>query len=148
MTFRALGAAPGNARSAARAAHRPLSRAGSGNMDEGWTRWLLEQYRVQLQELCRTPTSARRLRRLDIIVFADEEADEILNGHLPGTMPDEYVGGISVEGAAICRRFVERGGWVLAWTRRSDFAIDSVRAAGPQRGEGYSDRRSSSFPAR
>ena len=39
-------------------------------------------------------------------------------------MPDEYVGGITAEGAAHLRRFVERGGWVLAMDAAVNFAIE------------------------
>ena len=38
-------------------------------------------------------------------------------------MPAELTGGIGVEGAAALKRYVENGGWVLAWDRASDFAI-------------------------
>ena len=38
-------------------------------------------------------------------------------------MPPDFVGGIGMEGAANVRRFVERGGWLVAWDRASDFAI-------------------------
>ena len=38
-------------------------------------------------------------------------------------MPPDFVGGIGMEGAANVRRFVERGGWMVAWDRASDFAI-------------------------
>ena len=38
-------------------------------------------------------------------------------------MPPDFVGGIGIEGAANVRRFVERGGWLVAWDRAADFAI-------------------------
>ena len=58
-----------------------------------------------------------------MLLFADEADTTILNGAAAGTMPPDFVGGIGMEGAANVRRFVERGGWVVAWDRASDFAI-------------------------
>ena len=92
-------------------------------MDEGWTRWLLEQYEFSYRTLTDKDVRTGDLANLDIILFADEGEDQILNGHRAGTMPTEFTGGIGVEGAAALKRYVENGGWVLAWDRSSDFAI-------------------------
>ncbi|MPZ20414.1 MAG: hypothetical protein GEV06_21240 [Luteitalea sp.] len=93
------------------------------NMDEGWTRWLLEQYEFSFTNLSNRDIQTGDLSRYDVILLADEEAEDILNGHLDGTMPEAYVGGIGVEGAANVRRFVENGGWLVAWDHAADFAI-------------------------
>ena len=123
VSFTAATAAPGKL-----AGLRPprvgLYRSHLGNMDEGWVRWLLERSGFNLRSLSDTDVRKGAFDDLDVIVFPDEEADDILNGHLPGTMPDEYVGGITSEGAAQVRRFVERGGWVLAMDAAVNFAIE------------------------
>jgi hypothetical protein len=93
------------------------------NMDEGWTRWLLEQYGFTFATLSNADVRSGDLSAYDVLLFADEAAERIVSGHAPGTMPAEYVGGIGVEGAANVRRFVERGGWLVAWDRAADFAI-------------------------
>jgi hypothetical protein len=101
-----------------------LYRSHLGNMDEGWTRWVLEQYGFGYTTL-RNEDLRKDLSSFDIILFADEAEDRILNGHLAGTMPAEFTGGVGVEGAANLRRFVENGGWVMAWDAAADFAIST-----------------------
>jgi hypothetical protein len=95
-----------------------------GNMDEGWTRWLLEQYEFHIQSLSDKDIRAGDLSQLHAILIPDQGADEILNGHAPGTMPEEYVGGLGVEGALALKRYVEQGGTLVALDGASDFAIE------------------------
>jgi hypothetical protein len=102
-----------------------LYRSHLANMDEGWTRWVLEQYEFPYRTLTDKDIRSGDLSGLDIILFADEEEDRILNGHRAGTMPPEFVGGIGVEGAAALKRYVENGGWVFAWDGAADFAIST-----------------------
>jgi len=116
------GAAPGRRR-ALRAPRIGLYRSHLANMDEGWTRWVLEQYEFPYRTLTNADIRGGGLEGLDIVLFADESEDQILNGHRIGTMPPEFVGGIGVDGAAALKRFVENGGWVYAWDGAADFAI-------------------------
>jgi hypothetical protein len=110
---------------ALRAPRIGLYRSHLANMDEGWTRWVLEQYEFPYGTLTDKDIRAGDLSGLDIILFSDESEDRIVNGHRAGTMPPEYVGGIGVEGAAALKRFVENGGWVYAWDGAADFAIST-----------------------
>lgn len=96
-----------------------------GNMDEGWTRWLLEQYEFTFSSLSNADLRGD-LSTLDVLIFADEAETRILAGHVAGTMPDAFVGGLGVDGAANVRRFVERGGWLVAWDSAADFAITAL----------------------
>jgi hypothetical protein len=102
-----------------------LYRSHLSNMDEGWTRWVLEQYEFPYRTLTDKDIRGGDLSAFDIILFADEGEDQILNGHRAGTMPPEFVGGIGVEGAAALKRYVENGGWVYAWDGAADFAIST-----------------------
>jgi hypothetical protein len=122
VSFRALETLPANLQPL-RAPRIGLYKSFLANMDEGWTRWLLEQYEFSFTNLSNRDIRAGDLSRYDVILFADEEAEDILSGYLDGTMPDAYVGGIGVDGAANVRRFVENGGWLVAWDHAADFAI-------------------------
>jgi hypothetical protein len=95
-----------------------------GNMDEGWTRWLLEQYEFQIQSLSDKDIRAGELSQFHAILIPNQGTNGILNGHAPGTMPEEYVGGLGLEGALALKRFVEQGGTLVALDRASDFAIE------------------------
>jgi hypothetical protein len=110
---------------ALRAPRIGLYRSHLSNMDEGWTRWVLEQYEFSYRTLTDKAIRVGNLKDLDIILFADESDDQILNGHRAGTMPPEFTGGIGVEGAAALKRYVENGGWVFAWDGAADFAIST-----------------------
>ena len=118
------GAPPGPLR-ALRPPRIGLYRSHLSNMDEGWTRWVLEQYEFPYRTLTDKDIRGGDLSGLDIILFADEGEDQILNGHRAGTMPAEFVGGIGVEGATALKRYVENGGWVFAWDGAADFAIST-----------------------
>jgi hypothetical protein len=100
-----------------------LYRSNRANMDEGWTRWMLEQYGFAYTTVRNPDVRSGDLSKFDVLLFADEADTTILNGAAAGTMPPDFVGGIGMDGAANVRRFVERGGWVVAWDRASDFAI-------------------------
>jgi hypothetical protein len=92
------------------------------NMAEGWTRWVLDQYEFQVETLHDGDLRSENLSRFDIILLPDQGAESILNGHAPLTMPPEYVGGVGVEGAASLKRFVEDGGWLMAFHNSVEFA--------------------------
>jgi hypothetical protein len=122
VTFSGLEAMPSGAKPI-RAPRIGLYRSYRANMDEGWTRWMLEQYDFPYKTLWNADLRTGDLSQFDVLLFADEADTTILNGAAAGTMPPNYVGGIGMDGAANVRRFVERGGWLVAWDRASDFAI-------------------------
>ena len=93
------------------------------SMDEGWTRWLLENYEYDLTNLSDDDVRTGDLSRLDVIVLPHQSTREILQGHAPGTMPDEFTGGIGLEGSLALSRFVEEGGMLVTLDGASDFAI-------------------------
>jgi hypothetical protein len=94
------------------------------SMDEGWTRWLLDTYEFPLDTLHDGDVREGDLSRFDAVILPSQSPNDLLNGHVPGTMPEEYVGGLGVEGAAALKRYVIEGGTVLALDAASDFAIE------------------------
>lgn len=94
------------------------------NMDEGWTRWLLEQYEFDLVSLTDADVRDGGLSGLDAVILPHQSAQSILSGHSAGTMPSQYTGGLRLEGALELKRFVEQGGVLLAFDAASDFAIE------------------------
>jgi hypothetical protein len=122
VMFRPLETRPAGL-SAIRAPRIGVYRSYRANMDEGWTRWMLEQYEFPYTTLRNADIRGGDLSKFDVLLFADESEEAILNGAAEGTMPPAFVGGIGMDGAANVRRFVEGGGWVVAWDRAADFAI-------------------------
>ncbi|HYL84911.1 MAG TPA: M14 metallopeptidase family protein [Candidatus Angelobacter sp.] len=96
-------------------------------IDEGWTRWILENYKFNPVTLRNGDIQAGNLReRFDAIIIADGSPDSILNGFGPGSVPGEYVGGIGELGVIALREFVQAGGALITFNNASMFAIDQL----------------------
>jgi hypothetical protein len=98
------------------------------SMDEGWTRWVLEQEQRSYRTLRDIDIRANNLRlNYDTIIIPDQARAAILNGHRKGAMPDEYTGGVGEEGVKALREFVEEGGTLVCLNRASEFAIEQFK---------------------
>ena len=98
----------------------------TGNMDEGWTRYIFHQFGMRPDTVRNHDLHSGDLSRWDVIVFADQAAMSIFNGHPPDRMPEAYVGGVGQEGAARLREWVEGGGTLVTFDGASDFAIQAL----------------------
>ena len=88
----------------------------TGNIDEGWTRWLLEQFEFPYTTIHNAEVKAGHLKeRFDVIILPAtwRGAREIVEGYPKGTMPPAYVGGIGEEGVANLKKFVKSGGTLI-----------------------------------
>lgn len=101
-----------------------LYKSWDASMDEGWTRWLFENYAVPHDTLHDADVRSGDLSQYTAIVLPHQSADAILHGHAPGTMPEEYVGGLGLDGALALEDYVEQGGTLIALDGASDFAIN------------------------
>jgi hypothetical protein len=96
-----------------------------GNIDEGWTRWILEQYHFPFTVLHNADVQNGHLRdNFDSIIFAEEGTRQIMDGMAAGSVPGQYAGGIGETGAQSLRDFVTAGGTLVALGNASLFAID------------------------
>ncbi len=94
-----------------------------GNMDEGWTRWLLKEYAFAVDTLHDDIIRNTDLSKYHAIILPHQSANRMLHGHRPGTMPEEFVGGLGLEGTLALKKFAEQGGTIVALDGASDFAI-------------------------
>ncbi|HEY5611694.1 MAG TPA: M14 metallopeptidase family protein [Thermoanaerobaculia bacterium] len=104
------------------------------SMDEGWTRWLLEQYRFDLTSLDNRTIRAGNLgAKLDAIILPDLDKNVIATGkskreegqtNYSAPFPSEYQGGLDKEGAKALRDFVEAGGTLIAFDSSSEYVLD------------------------
>jgi len=98
-----------------------------GNMDEGWTRWVLEQYDFAEATLHNADLRAGKLRdKYDAIILPDQAPRSIIDGAGGQNIRPEYRGGIGDEGVAALREFVARGGTLIALGQASDLAIERL----------------------
>jgi len=87
----------------------------TANMDEGWTRWLLEQYEFPYTTIHNAEIKAGDLKsRYDVIIIPDMSPERIIEGRKKGTMPPQYCGGIGTEGVENLKTFVDAGGTIIA----------------------------------
>ena len=101
------------------------------SMDEGWTRWMLEDFNFDVVSLSDSDLRRGNLDSLDAIIlphpdggaYFQNDIAKILNGHPQGTMPEAYTGGMGLAGALSLERFVRAGGTLLAFGSANDFAI-------------------------
>ena len=107
-----------------KAARIGLYKSWVANMDEGWTRWLLEQYAFPYTTITDADVRKGRLgERFDVIILPDQQPRRIVSGHQPGdrpregpwnTVPAEYQGGIGEPGVEALKQFVSAGGRLVA----------------------------------
>jgi hypothetical protein len=96
-----------------------------GNMDEGWTRWVLEQYGFQSTRLHNAEVRAGNLRqKFDAIILPDQGVRAMLDGNNANTTRPEYRGGIGEVGVTALQTFVNDGGTLITLGAASDLAIE------------------------
>jgi hypothetical protein len=96
------------------------------SMDEGWTRWMLEQFGFVYTSVHNADITGGHLHdRFDTLVFPDQSA-AIINRGFTSRMPEEYRGGLGEKGAAALREFAAAGGTLVFLNRSSEYAIEHL----------------------
>jgi hypothetical protein len=97
----------------------------TSNMDEGWTRWVLEQYEFPYTTIHNAEIKAGRLReKFDVLTLADQQPRDILEGYSFKSIRPEYRGGIGEDGLEALRMFVREGGTLITLGASCDLAIE------------------------
>ncbi|MEM2137177.1 MAG: peptidase M14 family protein, partial [Candidatus Methanomethylicia archaeon] len=115
-----------------------------GSMDEGWTRWILEQHGFPHQIIKDEDIKNGKLsEKIDLLIFADDQPALILGENkeaiekalseiyrrpvvLP-PIPPEYMSGIRKEGLEKVKEFVNNGGTLLTFNSSCELAIDAFK---------------------
>jgi hypothetical protein len=104
-----------------------LYQSWTANIDEGWTRWVLEQYDFSYTTLHNADVQAGKLRnRFDAILLPDQTAKSLMEGQSLTTVAAEYRGGLNERGWTALREFVDRGGTLIALGDASNLLIDRM----------------------
>jgi hypothetical protein len=107
-----------------------LYRSWKPSIDEGWTRWLFDEFGFAYQRVTNQDFDKPGLHeRFDVMVFPDQPAGDLETGYKKGAMPDEFIGGISDAGLKEIRRFVEAGGTAIFLNRSTDYAVRHLDVA-------------------
>jgi len=101
-----------------------LYRPWAPSMDEGWTRWILENYGFAPQSLYNADIRSSGLRdRYDVIVLPDMSSRQMMDGFGVGVVPGQYAGGMGQDGLDNLREFVRAGGTLVALNRTAGALI-------------------------
>ena len=111
-----------------------------GNIDEGWTRWLLEKYAfhyttIQDEEIATSSLT----EKYEVIILPNDPTPLITGKNLEEyyekrfkgrravpNYPPEYRSGIGQDGVEHLKKFVEDGGTLVAFNEACQFAIDEL----------------------
>jgi Zinc carboxypeptidase len=105
-----------------------LYKSWTASMDEGWTRWLFDNFNVPYTSLRDADVRAGNLRaKFDVIVLPSMRMREIMEGRAGDTAPPELTGGMTDAGAENLGRFVEEGGTLVCWDDSTEFAIKRLK---------------------
>jgi hypothetical protein len=97
-----------------------LYRPWAASIDEGWTRWVLENAGFNPISIYNADMrSANLISRYDVIVLPDLSTDTLLEGIHIGVVPGQYEGGIGKEGVDNLSEFVRDGGTLVAFNTTS-----------------------------
>jgi hypothetical protein len=95
-----------------------LYRPWDASIDEGWTRWILEQYGYAPISLYNADMRSGGLRdRVDVLILPDMRRQQLMEGFRDGIVPGQYAGGLGEEGLDNIRDFVRRGGTLVAFNQ-------------------------------
>ncbi len=101
-----------------------LYKSWTASMDEGWTRWVLEQYEIPHMSVFDEEIRKGNLNDIfDVIIIPDLGENAIIKGVPETAIPSEYAGGIGEVGLQNLIDFVKNGGTVITLNGGADFAI-------------------------
>src|SRR5579863_332732 len=94
------------------------------SIDEGWTRWILENYGFEPKSIYNADMRSADLGgRYDVIILPDMSSHQLTDGFGVGVVPGQYAGGIGDEGLENLREFTRRGGTLIAFNRTAGALI-------------------------
>lgn len=128
VEFRAIEAAPVVRAYSLKKPRIGLYKSWTASMDEGWTRFVLEQFEFPYRSLVDEDIRRGNLQRdFDVIILPDMGNAAIVKGVPEKQVPPEYAGGIGDVGVRSLRRFTESGGALITLNSAADFAVKSLK---------------------
>jgi hypothetical protein len=98
------------------------------NMDEGWTRFIFDNWEFPYTTLHDAEIRSSRLKKkYDVIVLTNLSSSRIVNGHAEGTVPPHYAGGIGTQGLTALHQFVKDGGTLITLNASCGFPLDHFK---------------------
>lgn len=101
-----------------------LYKSWQANMDEGWTRWVLEQFEFDIDTLHNKEIRSGNLSQYSAIIFPSQSPNGIIHGYDQSRMPAKFTGGIGLEGVSAIDQYAKNGGMLIFFDGASDMAIE------------------------
>ena len=102
-----------------------------GNMDEGWTRFLLEMFAFPYASLMDAEIKKGNLNAKYDTIILPQDSTGMIMGEIPpryrrylSAVPPEYRSGIGSEGVTALKDFVDKGGTLVTLGEACSFAIE------------------------
>ena len=95
------------------------------NMDEGWSRWMFEQFEFDLDTLHNAEIKNADLSQYSAIIMPSQSPRGIKDGS--NRMPENLRGGIGEEGVAKLDAYAKNGGAIIFFDDASNFAIEEFK---------------------
>lgn len=97
-----------------------------GNMDEGWTRWLLEDFSFDYTSIMDDEILQGSLHeRWDVIILPADDRSTMVEGESdPSEIPPDYRSGFGDEGVAALEAFVENGGTLVTFAEAGELPLE------------------------
>lgn len=110
-----------------RAPRIALYKPWTASMDEGWTRFVLEQFQVPFTSLTDSVARAGRLRdQYDVILVPDMSLRDLRSGMTAAQVPPRFAGGLGTDGVRSMVEFVRAGGTLVLLDASSEFATEEL----------------------
>ncbi len=98
-------------------------RYAGGNMDEGWTNWLLKDFEFEFTSLFNKDIKDTKLdKKYDVIIIPSDSYRRIVDGDTSKKTPEEFRNGIGKDGVKNIKNFVKTGGTLIVLNQAFDFA--------------------------
>jgi len=104
-----------------------LYKSWTASMDEGWTRFVLEQFEFDYQSVFdRDIRAGDLIEDFDVIVLPSLSDRAVVQGLSEDAVPPQYAGGIGEVGVMNIKNFIQDGGTLITLNSSSEFAIKSL----------------------
>ncbi len=112
-----------------------LYKSWAASIDEGWTRWILEEYEFPYRRLVDKDIQDGTLDDLDVIVIPDQSPKALKEG-LADPYPEAFQGGLGRKGLDRLKSFAEEGGTLVFLGEASQLPLSEWEIGARDRLEG------------
>lgn len=104
-----------------------LYRPWTANMNEGWTRWLLDRFGMPVRNVSDSAVRAGALREgTDVLIVPAMSLRQMRTGNSASAVPPRYAGGLGEAGLSAIGSFVRAGGTLVLFDQGSELATATL----------------------